>query len=1116
MVNFSALNSMLLVLLLMSPGGLLGADTQPSCAGKGEPGQEGGSCNTPTEEDVVDLLQTHASVSHHTGNKEAKTDGQQKAVDCISDPICLAKITELLQTNASIAHTAKMEAEDEAGSQDEDEEDASDRFRASAQYEADDEAESEDVQEEDRLQEKRAATSDNPSVTDPSGSTKLDEGLVFALYATDAPTKMATNEAGKKVMQDRMGFNVNIPETATYVEDGDSSGHFHLTGQSINISLATNPNAMPSVTYVLRMRLPEALQKQNKGYVLGSFPGGYGTSRGLLINDGRFGKGKVGQQPGSYDYGFDKFPVNEWHVLTGRYSGTWKEGTAKGKKKDSQCQVHLDDAESIERTCSLKGFLNKDEILILGGYPNGANSHKWDKKRNPPQLDVSHVIVYNRILTKAEIASVVHVLNSNQDLSTAVSEGKTLTDDLYIGCYEDDNTNRDLPMYMSLQTSPLQCAKLCKNYSYFGLQNYGECRCGNSYGSDPAVHKKVNDGKCGISADQDGKVGQTNDLLGRKLKNAVFRTGLLSPKNPPAVTTKAPGTSEDPLDDIDQGEWKDGVRVANLLGPYGCSGSTSSLAQAQTRCAGKGDSCEWLHDWNCDGRDWRLCGTISEQLTGKEAVGDQFACTKYKPGAKDNNPKEDVCYMSGKYCQLPYDELQELLIPYPPGCTGPTCWLTGPKVRRSMSKNCKAVSEDVAEAQAACAADSFCEFIFQKKCTGKWYKCKTIKEYIAPDYHSKWDITQEAQGKAQVPNSCTLLQPGAGKRHFIANSCQKTGPYCKKIRPKPSEWNYKPLVWHAGIRSSFPIQECQGILSDEWKELPHNAKNAMAAQKKIYCIQVFGVLIAGSQDADQAAMRYSANIIAQLLDVDCDGKPDNNVVLDALNMWKLNDDGHAEAAWINHGVSAEDEMVHPMHDLGGSVGSQIWKAAHFYVDPNVEIDRNSLKPGIALEEAFHMIHQKGWAKAYPEVFGYELWGSAQQSTACECMREAQCNWYQHPENGGCLDKQGVMCQNPNFFDWYFPSGTLPGTCGQGTCSEPDCDCVEFVHKVYTAWLGNMFVGYERMGMAIEEKKNGGLTQREAIEALLLETPYCQQFLKNLKDPELKVPKHHITETYQCL
>ena len=53
---------------------------------------------------------------------------------------------------------------------------------------------------------------------------------------------------------------------------------------------------------------------------------------------------------------------------------------------------------------------------------------------------------------------------------------------IYLGCYI-DTSDRALPDYYSNGHSIDSCYQSCSHYLYFGLQNGGECWCGNDYAS---------------------------------------------------------------------------------------------------------------------------------------------------------------------------------------------------------------------------------------------------------------------------------------------------------------------------------------------------------------------------------------------------------------------------------------------------------------------------------------------------------------------------------------------------------------------------------------------------------------------------------------------------------
>ncbi len=73
------------------------------------------------------------------------------------------------------------------------------------------------------------------------------------------------------------------------------------------------------------------------------------------------------------------------------------------------------------------------------------------------------------------------------------SEGSTVPiNPAYIGCYKDDS-NRDLGLRQDTTKGYTEnsCAEFCREYIYFGLQNGGECFCGNSYGTPKETYPKL-------------------------------------------------------------------------------------------------------------------------------------------------------------------------------------------------------------------------------------------------------------------------------------------------------------------------------------------------------------------------------------------------------------------------------------------------------------------------------------------------------------------------------------------------------------------------------------------------------------------------------------------------
>ena len=74
--------------------------------------------------------------------------------------------------------------------------------------------------------------------------------------------------------------------------------------------------------------------------------------------------------------------------------------------------------------------------------------------------------------------------------------------------------------------------------------------------------------------------------------------------------------------------WIPGAQNSNGYAPClnGAANSFDTLEEATAMCEAD-PNCGWLHDYNCDGNNWRVCGPKSSMI-----VGDGKACTRIKSG----------------------------------------------------------------------------------------------------------------------------------------------------------------------------------------------------------------------------------------------------------------------------------------------------------------------------------------------------------------------------------------------------------------------------------------------------------------------------------------------------
>lgn len=245
--------------------------------------------------------------------------------------------------------------------------------------------------------------------------------------------------------------------------------------------------------------------------------------------------------------------------------------------------------------------------------------------------------------------------------------------------------------------------------------------------------------------------------------------------------------------------------------------------------------------------------------------------------------------------------------------------------------------------------------------------------------------------------------------------------------------------------SDFKVEYCFNIKGPGKRELSRLKRDELRLNQFERCVNVHGVLLIGKVDANEAAMLESANMIGHLLDTNCDGKVDNPAVVAFLDSFG---DKAAPVLTFARTQDAEENVL--TSDFAKNVGYHY--ASYSYVLYEKCLPwKDAVGP--LLEEAFHLVHQAGWASAYSELLGVD-WSSV----ACQATKEAQCEWYQHVHNYGCMRLDGVEhCPN-KFFDNSTgldvpDSATAPGTCtvDPDTCSTASCDCVEWFHKVLLAY-----------------------------------------------------------------
>ena len=120
-------------------------------------------------------------------------------------------------------------------------------------------------------------------------------------------------------------------------------------------------------------------------------------------------------------------------------------------------------------------------------------------------------------------------------------------------------------------------------------------------------------------------------------------------------------------------------------------------------------------------------------------------------------------------------------------------------------------------------------------------------------------------------------------------------------------------------------------------------------------INVFGVHVFATKRTPDSKVLHAAAVLAEYLDNDEDGKPDNLLVVNALN---------SRDAYLE--IFVNERELERVHDRG----KHFEKGFHYGISQFVE----ETNPGngrfdATLEEVFHLITHHGYGNAYPRVFG---------------------------------------------------------------------------------------------------------------------------------------------------
>lgn len=217
-------------------------------------------------------------------------------------------------------------------------------------------------------------------------------------------------------------------------------------------------------------------------------------------------------------------------------------------------------------------------------------------------------------------------------------------------------------------------------------------------------------------------------------------------------------------------------------------------------------------------------------------------------------------------------------------------------------------------------------------------------------------------------------------------------------------------------------------------------------------VEVFGIKIFAVSSFDDDKLLHAANVMAQYLDNDEDGTPDNQAVVDKMIeknafmvLWKNENDLNVDPPSGWEGQDLGNDETNPSYVSNGKTG----------------------RFDAALEEVLHIITHAGYAEVYPNIFG-EMQGS-QIADAMDTARGGQFTSIPNPYPDGA---------------WY--------TYDDNTC-EYNCMVTEYHYWALTSILGAQENRLDEIGQEWQ------LNTREKIESSDVAV------FQLLTDPQYKFP-----------
>ena len=125
-------------------------------------------------------------------------------------------------------------------------------------------------------------------------------------------------------------------------------------------------------------------------------------------------------------------------------------------------------------------------------------------------------------------------------------------------------------------------------------------------------------------------------------------------------------------------------------------------------------------------------------------------------------------------------------------------------------------------------------------------------------------------------------------------------------------------------------------------------------------VEIFGISIFATTKTPDSKILHAAGLLAQYLDNDNDGQPDNQQVLKAIH--------RSKGAVVMSATKRETEKI----DLHRYIPEKVWDGMTILVLHAEDTHPKGASHGVfdaAYEEILHLITSAGYANAYPDIFG---------------------------------------------------------------------------------------------------------------------------------------------------